>query len=131
LAKFSALEELHPSIAPYLMISGYCVSRWAATSVVFSCTYSREDASSKSKPVAQKLDVWSYLFATLTAIGSLMLLKPIILLAFLAAIITKYCFMRDVSKWIGGYTGDVLGAPQQLTELVFYIMAFVLLSVHI
>jgi adenosylcobinamide-GDP ribazoletransferase len=29
-------------------------------------------------------------------------------------------------KWIGGYTGDCLGATQQLCEIIFYLSALAL-----
>jgi adenosylcobinamide-GDP ribazoletransferase len=31
-------------------------------------------------------------------------------------------------KWIGGYTGDCLGATQQATEVVFYIAILIILT---
>jgi adenosylcobinamide-GDP ribazoletransferase len=33
---------------------------------------------------------------------------------------------RYFTKWIGGYTGDCLGATQQLTEVGFYFLMGIL-----
>jgi len=35
---------------------------------------------------------------------------------------------RKLQKWLGGYTGDCLGATQQLSELAFYLGALTVLS---
>jgi adenosylcobinamide-GDP ribazoletransferase len=35
---------------------------------------------------------------------------------------------RKLQKWLGGYTGDCLGATQQLSELAFYLGALAVLS---
>ncbi|HET7818742.1 MAG TPA: adenosylcobinamide-GDP ribazoletransferase, partial [Bacteroidia bacterium] len=29
-------------------------------------------------------------------------------------------------KWIGGYTGDCLGATQQISEIIFYLIVIVI-----
>jgi adenosylcobinamide-GDP ribazoletransferase len=36
-------------------------------------------------------------------------------------------FARTLTKQLGGYTGDALGAAQQLSELVFYLVVLALL----
>jgi adenosylcobinamide-GDP ribazoletransferase len=41
------------------------------------------------------------------------------LLALLPVIIARWYTGRYFKKWIGGYTGDCLGATQQDCELVF------------
>jgi adenosylcobinamide-GDP ribazoletransferase len=33
----------------------------------------------------------------------------------------KLYFARYFNKWIGGYTGDCLGAVQQIAEVVYYL----------
>lgn len=129
--KFTVLKELSPNTVPYLLISGHCISRWAATSIVFTHVYARSDASSKSKPVAKKLDTWSYVLATVVAVASLSILPLVMFGAFVAVIIAKYWFIRYVHKWIGGYTGDVLGAVQQITEVVFYLVALGLITLQL
>ena len=36
-------------------------------------------------------------------------------------ILTQVLLRRYFKKWIGGYTGDCLGATQQIAEVVFYL----------
>ena len=37
--------------------------------------------------------------------------------------ITKYFLGRYFNKWLSGYTGDCLGAAQQITEIIFYLQS--------
>lgn len=107
-----------------LFISAHSLSRLAAISIIFTHEYSREDASSKSKPIA-KQHTWKEVF------GSFLFgLIPLIvfsyfdlkfLLAIIPVFITRYFLARYFQKWIDGYTGDCLGATQQVCEVVFYL----------
>ena len=51
----------------------------------------------------------------------LMLLPPRLWLALLPVALVWLWFSRKLKKRLGGYTGDCLGAMQQLTELAFYL----------
>jgi adenosylcobinamide-GDP ribazoletransferase len=107
-----------------LFISAHSLSRLSAISIVFTHQYAREDDESKSKPIAQKYS-WKEVVGS-----SLFGLAPIISLAFfqyqillVIPIIFLFRFYLSVyfKKWIGGYTGDCLGATQQVSEIVFYL----------
>lgn len=109
-----------------LFIAAHAISRLAAASIVFTHAYVREDLNSKSKPIAQDFS-WKEVVGS-----SLFGLSPIIFLSFyqyqiLYTIIivtaTRYFLARYFQKWIGGYTGDCLGATQQVCEVVFYLSA--------
>jgi len=41
-------------------------------------------------------------------------------LVLLPCYVSKVLLGRYFKKWIGGYTGDCLGATQQVVEIVFY-----------
>lgn len=131
LTKFSSLTEISATILPMVMIVGHSISRWAATNFVYTHQYAREDETSKSKPVAKQLDLISFLFASIIAFGSFALLPYKFALAIIAVFMTKFFFARYIKKWIGGYTGDVLGATQQLTEVAFYISVLILNNIEI
>lgn len=107
-----------------LFISAHSLSRLAAISIIFTHEYSREDASSKSKPIAKQYS-WKEVFGS-----SFFGLIPLILfsvfelkflLTFIPVFITRYFLARYFQKWIDGYTGDCLGATQQVCEVVFYL----------
>jgi adenosylcobinamide-GDP ribazoletransferase len=107
-----------------LFISAHSVSRLAAVSIVFTHQYSREDASSKSKPIAQKFtwkEVVGALFFGLLPLLILSFFQWQLLLALMPVFITRFFLARYFQKWIDGYTGDCLGATQQVCEVVFYL----------
>lgn len=107
-----------------LFISAHSVSRLAAISIIFTHEYSRDDASSKSKPIAKnhswKEVLGSFFFGIIPlGIFSFFYLKA--LLALIPVFITRYFLARYFQKWIDGYTGDCLGATQQICEVIYYL----------
>jgi adenosylcobinamide-GDP ribazoletransferase len=107
-----------------LFITAHSVSRLAAVSIVFTHQYSREDASSKSKPIAQNFTWKEVIGAMLFGLLPLVILsffKWQLLLALVPVFIARFFLARYFQKWIDGYTGDCLGATQQVCEVVFYL----------
>jgi adenosylcobinamide-GDP ribazoletransferase len=119
LAKFCALVEIDPLQIPVTLIAGHAFSRLCATAVLRSLDYVRDEG--KAKPLSTHIGRGEFAFATLTAILPLLLLPPHqsipgVVLAALATVWLARMFKRR----IGGYTGDCLGATQQLAEVAFY-----------
>ena len=107
-----------------LFISAHSVSRIAAISIVFTHQYSREDASSKSKPIAQNFtwkEVIGASFFGLLPLVALSFFQWQLLLALIPVFIARFFLARYFQKWIDGYTGDCLGATQQVCEVIFYL----------
>jgi adenosylcobinamide-GDP ribazoletransferase len=107
-----------------LFISAHSVSRLAAVSIVFTHQYSREDASSKSKPIAQNFTWKEVIGAMLFGLLPLLVLSFFqwqLLLVLVPVFIARFFLARYFQKWIDGYTGDCLGATQQVCEVVFYL----------
>jgi len=107
-----------------LFVSAHALSRLAAISIIFTHEYSRDDASSKSKPIA-KNHSWKEVFGSFF-FGLLPLLvfsyfQYKFLLALIPVFIMRYFLARYFQKWIDGYTGDCLGATQQVCEVVYYL----------
>ncbi len=133
LLKFASLTALltltfatlNPKIGVLLiLVSAHSISRLAAVSVVFNNAYVREDALSKSKPIAKKNTWKEILGATvfgLIPVAILACYQYQILYALLPVLIARILLSRYFNKWIGGYTGDCLGATQQVSEIVFYL----------
>lgn len=118
--KASSIQAL--SLLSVLLL-GHCLSRVLATSLIADMPYVSEDATSKVKPLAQELSSNSYL--TLLMTGALVIVFTLSfsiawkLIAIL--LITRWCLKRWFTKQLGGYTGDCLGAAQQLSEVVIYL----------
>ena len=112
-----------------LIISAHSVSRLAAISIIFTHQYSREDATSKSKPIAQDFtwkEVTGALFFGLLPLVILSFFQWQILLVLIPIFIAKFFLARYFQKWIDGYTGDCLGATQQVCEVIFFISVIAL-----
>jgi adenosylcobinamide-GDP ribazoletransferase len=105
-----------------ILISVHTLSRYTALLLRLSLSYVSENEDSKAKPIAKQTTFWGYLVSSVfSAIPliifhdclTLWLLVPMVGLLFYAAYYFK--------KWIGGYTGDSLGAVQQVAEVLFYL----------
>lgn len=128
LLKFYALSELvlyfsGQWVFLFLVFVNYhTTSRVAGIIVSFLIPYSREDESSKSKPLVKSF-TWKEVvmvllfggipFVFLIDYSSLFLLIIPVLMS--VVVYARYYFM----KWIDGYTGDCLGAVEQFSELFF------------
>ncbi|ESU22874.1 cobS protein [Flavobacterium enshiense DK69] len=125
LLKNAEMSSLNPYLVFLLLfITAHSISRLAAVSIVFTHQYSREDASSKSKPIAQKFtwrEVTGAFFFGLLPLLVLSCFQWQLLFALIPVFITRFFLVRYFQKWIHGYTGDCLGATQQVCEVVFYL----------
>ena len=120
--KFIALNEMPIEIVMIVLISGHAVSRLTSVSLIYTDEYAREDLLSKSKPLATKMSHVDYLIAAFFGLIPLLLMKNYwIFLSIIPLIVVKLYFSRYFNKWIGGYTGDCLGAVQQIAEIVYYL----------
>ena len=119
LAKFEALSNSSAPLLPGIMLAGHALSRLAAVLVIYTQSYVRTDG--KSKPLATELSRHELLLAGLFGLAPLVLLGYKALLAMLPVVLVWFWFSNKLKKRLGGYTGDCLGAMQQLTELAFYL----------
>ena len=125
LLKWQLLVEL-ALYSPMAAISGFIVahtlSRVVAASLIFSEKYVRDD-SGKSKPLAQHQSL-NDLFILLAS-GIFVLLWLNGFAAFALFIIlwgVRFLLGSLFRGQIGGYTGDTLGAAQQVSEIVCYLV---------
>lgn len=125
LIKFHLLLALAVLPAPTfaaLSITGHSISRLAATTLIHFLAYARDDASAKSKPLATRLGRGGLVMAALCGLAPCLFL-PAAQTAIALGLVTLVTLAaaRYFVKRIGGYTGDCLGATQQLAELAFYL----------
>ncbi|MBL6985645.1 MAG: adenosylcobinamide-GDP ribazoletransferase [Methylobacter sp.] len=120
LLKFSILIAMPAAAVPWLLLSGHSISRLSPLLLMQRYSYAREHHSKASGAVYQP-NFREMAFATLIALLPLALLPvlcaPTIIPALLTTVILGHYFYRR----IGGYTGDCLGASQQISETVFYL----------
>ncbi|MDR2188716.1 MAG: adenosylcobinamide-GDP ribazoletransferase [Azonexus sp.] len=120
--KFVLLCAIAPPLAPLAMLAAHAVSRYAATLLLASMNYVRDDSNSKAKPLATRLSAGGLAVATAFAVlGLLPLPWPEALMGCLLAALATLWLAAKFRRWLGGYTGDCLGATQQVAEIAFYL----------
>lgn len=122
LTKFLCLGNIRESSLPIVIIAAHTFSRFAPVVLIYTSQYVRIDLTSKVKPIGHRDSPLAFLVALCTGGLSLLLLdvKTVFLIISLTAI-TFLLFRKYVNKRLAGYTGDVLGALQQISELVIYV----------
>ncbi len=148
--KFLLLLELLQSFSIELvavgLITAHANSRFWATYIMQQLPYVQDIDASKSKPLADRVLTMGEM--TVLLLGSLLSMVVLFillyqrtqdqtfiyfswkvifsLLIFIASIqmpsfIMQSFASRYFKKWIGGYTGDCLGATQQVCEIAYYL----------
>lgn len=133
LTKFIVLSHLAGGAAflstlPVILLVGHALSRYAALLVIYTQSYVR--SAGKAKPLATELNKGELLLASVFGLGPLLLLDDHLLWALLPVVVVWAWFSRKLQKRLGGYTGDCLGAMQQLTELAFYLGVLAAAGMH-
>ena len=119
LAKFFALIEIEPKLLPVVLIAGHAFSRLCSTSLLYTLDYVRDEG--KAKPLATRIEKGALIFAAVTALVPMLLLPPAqTFFGLVFAGLATWWLARMFKRRIGGYTGDCLGAVQQLAEVAFY-----------
>ena len=124
LAKFEALAHLAPLLLPAILVAGHALSRFCGVVLIYTQSYVRE--SGKAKPLVKQLSLAQLVLAALFGLAPLALLATqmvwsMVLLALVPVALAWWWFSRMLVRRLGGYTGDCLGAMQQLCELAFYL----------
>jgi adenosylcobinamide-GDP ribazoletransferase len=119
--KWLLLSRLDPVTVPLVLITGHTFSRFIPVLMIKVLTYVREE-DHKDKPVAARITWRDIVMSSLIMlpIFVLSLTKSLIIIAVLLA--GFLLFARMTKRQIGGYTGHVLGASQQMSELLVYIV---------
>jgi len=132
--KLLALYEIGLMSMPILMISylnAHIASRFMAVLVIQNHDYVQDIDKSKSKPIAaKKLSISEISYSSLCVLLASALFYPnlIFLIAFPIIYLTQWYLGQFFKRRIGGYTGDALGATQQITEVMFYLSILVSLE---
>jgi adenosylcobinamide-GDP ribazoletransferase len=104
------------------LIAAHSVSRLMAVLVMQVAGYAGDPGTSKSAAMTGKrLSFTGLSLAVLFALAPFVFLPWRYLLAILPALYVTYALQRYFNRRIGGYTGDCLGAIQQVTEITIYL----------
>ncbi len=119
LLKYQSLSYVSYAMLPLVLVAGHALSRYAAVLVMFTQRYVK--ATGKSKPIATELSLGALIVASVFGLAPLAWLDFKYLLALLPMLLVWLWFSAKIKSRIGGYTGDCLGAIQQMTEVAFYL----------
>jgi len=124
LLKFTSLSSLNTTVIVIGLVAGHGLSRLSSVVVMLSSQYVRDHGT--GKPVANGIDQTSSVIVLLTGLVCLLLtLFGVSLTAMVFGLIglgVGHLVMRwFYTKKLGGYTGDTLGAVQQVSEVGFYL----------
>lgn len=132
LLKITLLASLPLSVAMVALIIGHSASRLLCISLIALLPYGGELEHAKAKPMAQQLTLLQALISSgwvLLALGLVTVIFPSAmrqiglgqwLLALILALIATDYMRRLLRRRLNGYTGDGLGATQQLSEVAIY-----------
>ena len=133
LLKISLLAAMPLSVAIVALIIGHTASRLFCISLLTLLPYGGEIEHAKAKPMAQQLTPLQGLYSSVWLILAIVLVALIFpntmlqiglgkwLLALILALVATDYMRRLLRRRLQGYTGDGLGATQQLSEIAIYI----------
>jgi len=130
--KFAALYEIakySTSILLFSILNAHTSSRFMAFTVIQSYDYVQDLDKSKSKPMANaKLSAGKFFFSFSAALIPMALFIDnwCLILAMPICYIPRLYLGSYFKKHIGGYTGDCVGAVQQVCEISFYLAVLAL-----
>jgi len=124
--KFYGLIHLVELIQPFgffwiglLFITYHSLARFTAIQLCFVLDYVRADETSKAKPIAKKHGliekIGVYIFGLIPLL-ILATISPLLIICLVPLCFLVIYFKYYLKRWIGGYTGDCLGAVEQIAE---------------
>lgn len=122
--KIAALGSLPVAAVPLALVAGHAASRASSVVVLATSAYVRDHGT--GKPVSEGIPPEDLLFALVTGV------LAVLPLGFVMSVMAILCgalglaaghlvMRRQFERRLGGYTGDCLGAVQQLGEVGFYL----------
>jgi adenosylcobinamide-GDP ribazoletransferase len=121
LLKIAALSLMPAWTAMAALVAAHAFSRFCAVLVIFVGRYAGSGERSRAAPVVGRATVADVLIAALLGLPALMLCGRGAIVAVVVAIVLLGLVFRSCVRKIGGYTGDTLGAAQQITETGCYV----------
>jgi adenosylcobinamide-GDP ribazoletransferase len=133
--KWATSLAIPAAVFPLMVTGAHMFSRWCACGLIWRLRYVRGEEDAKARPMADSIGGSDW--ALSGALGALavapfafagnLVSNPLVFRALAAAVgasaVTAVVMALYFRKRIGGYTGDCLGAVQQLTELAFLLAA--------
>lgn len=123
--KFLLLSSLSSNIIPMALLVAHPVSRSLSSCLIFMLPYVTQDKASKVKPLAKKQSFFDLKINFIIGSLALLLVMPIAFTLVISLLILVFIIKFFLHKQIQGFTGDTLGASQQIAELMVYLILLV------
>ena len=105
-----------------VLIVAHSLSRLMAVVVMQTGEYAADPDTGKSgSMVNRRISAWGLVVGAVIGMTPLVLLPPHFMLIVLLPLLVTWLLYRYFRRWIGGYTGDCLGAIQQVAEIAVYL----------
>ena len=121
LLKIATLTLMPLWTAMAALVAAHAFSRFCAVLVIFASRYVGSADRSRAAPVVEQVKIGDVIVAALFGLPALALCGPRVIVAILVALMSVALLTRWCVRRIGGYTGDTLGATQQLAEIGCYV----------
>lgn len=139
MAKYQLLSAMHAGTVMAVLICAHALSRLSAVWLMAALPYAKSSThySGKAKPLAtevSRVDLWvangfglmpllMLLVLVQNSLGSWRATLSFVLLLIGAVGAGWWWWRLLLKRKLGGYTGDTLGAIQQISEIMFYLTA--------
>ena len=119
--KTSLISAMPPEIIPGVILASHSLSRLAPLLLMASLDYAREPAEGKAGAAVYKPALPGLSLATAASTLPFMLFPPLCVVTLFAVLLVTGWLRGYFKRHIGGYTGDCLGASQQVAEVIIYL----------
>lgn len=126
--KFYTLTQIEHVVLA--LIIAHPLSRTVSTALIYYLPYVTDLDSSKVKPLAESNQKNDLFWGVLTGLIALYFVGPFFWIVLLAVCVTGLISRALLRKQIGGFSGDTLGAVQQVSELVIY-LTLLTIQIHL
>lgn len=131
LLKFTTLSAMSANVMLWAVVAGHSLSRLAGVVLMQTLPYVRPQGKggNMTQPLTKRALAFAALTGLLPLLGAGWFMHVIYLpLVLILVLLIGWWFRAMLQRRLGGYTGDCVGAMQQMTEITFYMGVLACLS---
>ena len=121
----TSLVDISISALLIAIIIAHPLSRAVSTAMIYFLPYVGNAESSKVKPFADSLEKRDLIVSSFIGLSSLLLVSDAAMWIVLSLLFFLWVIRKFLNSQIQGITGDTLGAVQQISEIIIYLVLLV------
>ena len=131
ISAMTALVTVEPWYGLLAIVYAHVLSRFCVVTIIYTDDYARNDATSKIRPVGNNISTGGLVVSGLWLLPfvALMVARPLWLVTVPVALLIRWRMGGWFKKRLGGYTGDCLGAAQQVIEVFTFVTILVSIAI--